>query len=247
MTTLNESRATTAPAQAGPDAESISRRAAARIAGASYIAIFALAIFANFLVVEGLVVADDGAGTLANIRESLGLFRWGLVAFLVVFLIDVVVSWALHIVFRPVQRDVSLVTAWFRLVYTVFLGAGLVSFFEATRLAGGVVGLSEEAAAAQTLLAMGSFEAMWLVGLAAFGLHLVLLGVLVNRSGLVSRFLGFILMAAGVAYVFDTVAHGVMADYESVAGIMLAVVAVPSMIGEGWLGLWLLRTRRLSG
>jgi hypothetical protein len=244
MTTLH-----TTPAAAIEPARfsgAVSRLLAARIAGVSYVALFTLAIFANFMVVEGLVVDGDGAATLANVRESIGLFRWGLVAFLAVFLIDVVVSWALHIVFRPIAADLSLVTAWFRLVYTVFLGAGLVSFFEAMQIANGVSGLSDDAAAAQTLLAMGSFEAMWLIGLAAFGIHLVLLGILVNRSGLVTRALGFILMAAGVAYTADTVAHAVLADYESVAGIMLALVAVPSMLGEGWLGLWLLRARRIT-
>lgn len=223
------------------------RARAARLAGVSYVLLFALAIFANFLVVEGLVVDGDGAATVANITDSLGMFRWGLVAFLVIFLLDVVVSWALHVVFRTVDRDLSLVTAWFRLVYTVFLGVGLVSWFDVLQLISGATGLGAEGVAAQTALAMASFEAMWLIGLAAFGIHLILLGVLVVRSGLITRVLGYMLMIAGAAYVADTVAHAVVFDYESVAGLMLAIVAIPSMIGEGWLGLWLLRTRRISG
>ena len=55
----------------------ISPRRAAIIAGIGYAAIFVLAIFANFFVREGLVVAGDAAATFANIAESETLFRAG--------------------------------------------------------------------------------------------------------------------------------------------------------------------------
>ena len=222
---------------------------AARIAGVSYVLIYALAIFANFMVVEAMVVSDDAAATVANITESIGVFRLGLIAFLVVFLLDVIVSWALHMVFRRVDRDVSLVTAWFRLTYTVFLGAGLVYFFEVLQMLGNadyVAALGAEQVNAQVMMSLNSFETTWLIGLAAFGLHLVLLGSLVRRSGWVPTAMSWLLIAAGVAYVVDTTARGLLSDYESYASLFLAIVAIPSLIGEGWLGLWLLRTKRFS-
>lgn len=220
------------------------RRRAARLAGVGYVLLFALAIFANFLVFESLVVPDDGTATVANIAESQSLFRGGIAAFLLVFLIDVVVAWALHVVFRETDRDLSLLAAWFRLVYTVFLGAGLVFALDAVHLVGdGAMdaGLRE----IQVMDALGRFDDAWMIGLAAFGIHLVLVGALALRTAGVPRVLGPILVVAGLAYVLDTVAHTVVADYESIASVMLAIVAVPSMVGEGWLGLWLLRTRSL--
>ena len=169
--------------------------------------------------------------------------------YLAVFLLDVIVSWALHMVFRRVDRDVSLVTAWFRLTYTVFLGAGLVYFFEVLQVLGNadyVAALGAEQVNAQVMMSLNSFETTWLIGLAAFGIHLVLLGSLVRRSGWVPRAMALLLLVAGVAYVVDTVAHGLLSDYESYASLFLAIVAVPSLLGEGWLGLWLLRTKRFS-
>jgi hypothetical protein len=62
---------------------------------------------------------------------------------------------------------------------------------------------------------------------------------------LASKILGYVLMAAGVAYVLDTMARGLLTDYQSVASVFLVVVALPSMVGEAWLGLWLLLTKRL--
>ncbi len=233
--------------QTRTDNPQFSVRRAARIAGISYILIYALAIFANFMVVEAMVVGDDASATVANITESIGMFRLGLIAFLVVFLLDVIVAWALHVVFRRVDREVSLLTAWFRLTYTMFLGAGLVYFFEVVQLLGDasyVATLSTAQVNAQVMLSLNSFETTWLIGLAAFGVHLMLLGRLAIRSGWVPRSMTWLLMLAGAAYVVDTVAHGLLSDYESYASLFLAIVAIPSLIGEGWLGLWLLRTRR---
>lgn len=234
------------PSAAPSRSQPFSPRRAARIAGVSYILLFAFAIFANFLVREQLIEPGDAAVTVANITESIGLFRLGLVAFLAIFLLDVVVAWALHVVFRSVDHDLSLVTAWFRLVYTVFLGVGLVSYFQTLLLVSAPSYFPSDQIGAQVMLAMESFDAVWLIGLAAFGIHLVLLGVLVLRSGFVSKALGLVLMAAGVAYVVDTVAHAVLSDYDAVSGVLLAAVAIPSMFGEGWLGLWLAFTRRLE-
>ncbi len=246
----------TAPTEAGrtavsPPAErpgSYPRRRAARIAGVSYLAMVVLAIFANFVVREGLVERGDPAGTVASITGSIGLFRLGLVAFLVIFVLDVVIAWALHVVFRDVNRDLSLATAWFRLVYTALLGVALVSMFQVLQLLGGdLLGfLTYEQVSAHTMIELAAFESTWLIGLVAFGIHLAMLGVLVVRSGLVAKALGYFLIAGGVAYVLDTLAHVMLADYEAVASVFLGVVGLTSLFGEGWLGFWLLLTKELK-
>jgi hypothetical protein len=219
--------------------EAITPRRAARIAGIGYLAIFFLAIFANFFVVEALVESGDAAVTAANIADSEGMFRAGLVAFTVVFVLDVVIAWALYVLFRGVNRDLSLLTAWFRLTYTVLLGVGLVFFFVALRVVTGS-GFEGAGADAQALLAIEAFEFAWLIGLVCFGAHLILLGRLVVRSGEAPRALGWVLAAAGAAYIADTLARAVLSDYASVEGLFLAIVAVPSVIGELWFTIWLL-------
>jgi hypothetical protein len=89
----------------------VSVRKAALIAGFSYLAIFALAIFANFFVLERLVDQDDAAATASNIAESETLFRFALVAFLVVFLLDILIAWALYVFYRATSTEVSLLAA----------------------------------------------------------------------------------------------------------------------------------------
>lgn len=222
----------------------VAPRRAALTAGAGYVAIFVLAIFANFVVVNGLIDAGDAAATARNLAESEGLFRAGVVAFTIIFVVDVVVAWALFVLFRGVSRDVSLLAAWFRLVYTVLLGVALVFFFVALRLLSGDDFLSAFEPGqldAHVLLAVDAFEYAWLIGLVCFGVHLVVVGHLVVRSGWTSPVLGYVLMVAGAAYVVDTLARAVLPDYADVEAVFLAIVALPSIVGEMWFAVWLLR------
>jgi hypothetical protein len=140
-------------------------------------------------------------------------------------------------------KNLSLLAAWFRIVYSVFLGAALVFFFQALQWIGGAGFLavfSTEQLNAQALVALESFNSTWLIGLTAFGVHLVLVGTLIIKSGRAPKILGRILIVAGLAYILDTTAHSLLADYERYATVFLVIVAVPSVVAEGWFGLWLL-------
>jgi hypothetical protein len=71
-------------------------------------------------------------------------------------------------------------------------------------------------------------------------MHLILLGYLVVKSGYVSKALGYVLMVAGAAYAIDTLANALLSNYDDFETVFLVMVAVPSVVGELWLGLWLL-------
>lgn len=221
-----------------------SPRTAAGWAAGGYLAIFVLAIVANFLALSPVLQPGDAAGTAAALQESESFFRLGAVAFLGIFVLDVVVAWALWVLFRPVHRDLSLLSAWFRLTYTVVLGAALGFLYVGLWLthAPDALGAAHDDA---VLLALQTFDFTWVVGLAAFGAHLVVLGVLLLRGG-GPRWMGWLLLVAGAAYVTDTVAHLLLADYEASAGLFLVLVGVPSIIGEMSFAMWLLlvATRR---
>lgn len=223
-------------------------RQAARTAGWGYVALFFLAVFANFAVLEQLVVADDPTATLANIAASPGRFRAAVATFLVIAVVDVVVAWALHRLLRTVEPDRSLLAAWLRVLHSVFLGAGVVFLAQVDHAVATAGSATDPTAAAQVALALGAFDTAWMVGLAFFGLHLIVVATLLVGPRVAPRLLRVLLAVAGVAYVVDTLVHTVVADYEAVAAVMLAIVALPSVVGEGWLGLWLLlRAARTGG
>ncbi len=224
--------------EAGPNP-----RAMALLAGWSYVALFVLAVFANFFVRERLVDTSDAAVTFTNLAANQGLVRAAILAFVVIFALDVVVAWALYHLFRPAGDALSALAAWFRIVYTVFLGVAVVFLFTVLRLVGGadhIAALGRPALEANTMLALDAFNVTWLVGLVAFGVHLVLLAVLILRSGIAHRALGVVLAVAGAAYIFDTTAFTVYPDYAANAELFTAIVAGPAVIAEAAFTLWLL-------
>jgi hypothetical protein len=221
----------------------ISQRQAARIAGFAYVVIIVLAFFANFLVVDRLVEPGDAAATVSNIAGSEGLFRSGVAAFVAVFVSDAVVAWALYIFFRRASRDLSLLMAWFRLLYTAISAIALLNLLVAVLLVGGAdyaAALGVGQRDAQVMLFLDAYDYGWAIGLVCFGIHLVLLGFIVLRSDYVPSILGSLLAVAGLGYLVDSLARFLLPNYEDYGNLFLVLVAVPAIAGEFSLTGWLL-------
>src|SRR5688500_14006980 len=115
-----------APPPARPGAEDANRsmRTAAITAGVALLPMSGLAGFGQVVPLDGLVTEGDAAKTAADITASEGLFRLGILSLFAVIVLDVVVAWGLYRVFRPVNKNVSMLAAAFRLVYAgVFMVA----------------------------------------------------------------------------------------------------------------------------
>lgn len=220
----------------------VSTRQAALIGGIAYLIIFVLAIFANFFAIEELVVPGDAATTTANIIESPGLLRGGLAAFIVVFVLDVVIAWGLYIVFRHINRDWSLLQAWLRVVGATLLGASLIFLYLVLQLVSDAdyLGVFDRGQLdAQVMTYLSGFDFLWLIGLFCFGVHLIVVAYLILRSGYVPKLLGYLLILAGAAYSIDTLANALLADYADYETFFLVLVASSSIVAELWLALWL--------
>jgi len=59
------------------------------------------------------------------------------------------------------------------------------------------------------------------------------IGVLVLQSRYAPRALGYLLIAAGAAYVTDTAANTLLGNYADYETLFIVIVAVPSIIAEG--------------
>jgi hypothetical protein len=112
----------------------ISLRTAAVVAGLGLLMMAILAAFANFSVFQNLVVPGDAKTTADNIMASGGLFRIGICSFLVVAILDIVVAWALYVLLKPVNKSISLLAAWFRVVYAAIFAIALNNLFSALQL-----------------------------------------------------------------------------------------------------------------
>ena len=61
---------------------------------------FVLAIIAKFVVLERLVVEGDPLATTANFTDSPALMRAGILAFLLIVVLDIPLAWSLQVLFR---------------------------------------------------------------------------------------------------------------------------------------------------
>ncbi len=216
---------------------------AARLAGLGYLAIVLLAMGANFLVRNQLVVLDDPAATMSNIADHETTFRFGIAGFAAIAMIDIGIAWALHVLIRTTGERRSLLAAWLRIAYTVAFIPAIAFMYLALQLSVGgdlVAGLDQGQREAWTGLSMEAFDVMWLLALVAFGLHLIVLGRILFASRVAPRALGIGLAIAGIAYIADTFAHLLLANYADFGGAFLAIAATASLVTEVWLMIWLL-------
>ncbi|MCA2227512.1 DUF4386 domain-containing protein [Nonomuraea aurantiaca] len=211
-------------------------RRAALVAGIALLALAILAGLANFGVVENLVTEGDAEKTAQHIRDSQELFRFGVVGLLLAAILDVVVAWALLVVFKPVHEGIATLAAWLRAVYAGVFTVAIAQLAAVPPL----LDAAERPQAyttgqlhAEALLKINAFHEIWDAGLSLFGLHVVLLGYLAYKSGYVPRLLGVLLVIAGLGYLVDSLGAFLVPDYSLEAAMF-------TFVGEVALMIWLL-------
>jgi hypothetical protein len=189
------------------------------IAGVSYWIIFFAAIFANFFVLESLINSP-----IATIQQNHIYVRTGILAFLITVAFDVVVAWALYELFK--ENILSVLSTLFRMMHAAIMGVAIFSLPKT------LVSITSE----EILKNVDTFNTIWLIGLFFFGIHLILLGNIIDKPKIIAFFLVF----AGIMYMADTAAHFVLPNYVTYGSIFLALVAIPSILGEMSFAIWLL-------
>ena len=122
----------------------VSQRQAAIVAGVSIIIMAVAAVVATDLALGRLVVPGDAAATFQNIRSSEMLFRTGIFSWIIILVCDVLAAWGLYVFFKPVNKSLSLLSGWLRLVYAAILGAALVHLIHALLLVRGDAALKHK-------------------------------------------------------------------------------------------------------
>lgn len=176
-------------------------RQSALIAGFAYIMPVS---YVEFSIWPKLVIPGNIEQTVLNISTHPKLFAAAILCYLITFIQDIVIAWALYILLAPVNRSLSLLTAWFRLVYTVMALFGwlnLVSVYRLTTTPDYRELLGSGPLQSQILLLLRAFRYDWSISLVIFGIHLVLLGYLVYRSGYIPRIIGVLLVYDGLGWV----------------------------------------------
>lgn len=194
-----------------------SLRKAALVAGAGLLSMTIFAVGAIFFVFEKLIIPGDASATVNHILADEMRFRIGIACLFVVAVLDVVVAWALYVFLEPASKNLSLLAAWFRVVYSAILGVALFSYTNVLQLLSGahyMKGVETGQLHADVMLSIGEFNDGWAIGLVFFGIHLVILGYLVFMSDYVLKMLGIVLAIAGAAYITDSFAKFLLPSHN---------------------------------
>jgi hypothetical protein len=212
----------------------VSPRFRARIAGVFYLLVFLLGGFALFASGR-LVVSGDAAATATNILAHEPLFRLGWAFNLITTACYIAVTALFYDLFKPVNRSLSLLAAFFSLVGCAIYA--LSSLFDLAPLVvlGGAQYLSVfkvEQLQALALMFLKLYGQGFNISLVFFGFYCPLIGYLIFRSAFLPRILGVLMAFAGLGYL--TFLAPPLANYLS------PYILAPGIIGEGALTLWLL-------
>ena len=139
--------------------------------------------------------------------------------------LDVVVAWGLYIVLMPANKNLSALAAWLRVIY------GGIFIFAISKLYVALQVLAADGVQAMSFLK--AFQSIWDNGLILFGFHLLVLGYLAFKSGYIPKWLGGLLVLAGLGYIVDGFGRMLSPAYSF-------SLAQFTFIGEVFLIFWLL-------
>jgi hypothetical protein len=171
-----------------------SPRLKARVAGVLYLLIF--------------VVAPSGAATATPVK------------IIVTLACDTGVAIILYHLLKPVNRRLSLLAAFFRLVFAAVMAVNSLNYF----------GLFDLFNCVHSATA---FNTGYGIALVPFGVHCLLTGYLIFKSVFLPRILGVLMALAGLGYL--TFVWPPLGSH-----LFFPYLVVPGVVGEGSLTLWLL-------
>ena len=212
----------------------------ARAIGVLYLIVIVLGFFA-YGYVPGKLISADVTITANNILAHALLWRTGVVAGLIVVVCAVPQLLLEYLLMRPVQRNLALLAALFNMISLVVESLSALGHLAALAIVGGqdsLKGVAAHELQAWASLAIDVHDADLNISFLFFGCVCLLYGVLIFRSRFLPRFLGVLMVLAGLCYAGNSILVFLDLHVISMSGVPLLLV--PAGLSELFLCLWLL-------
>lgn len=183
--------------------------------------------FSLLYVPSTLIVAGDAATTASNIMSNELLFRMGIAGSLITQLLQVFVVLVLFKLFRPVNKNMSLL-----MVVFAFIGIPISMVNSFNRLAalmllsGGdyLNAIPTDQLQTLSMFLLNLNEQVILTIPAIFwGLWLLPLGYLIKKSGYFPKILGILVVIGGIGYVLSSFTHLLFPGSETLLTLFEAI------------------------
>ena len=186
------------------------------------------------MLAAGFFVFGDAAATATNILAHESLFQLGFAANLIQFPCYVAVTGLFYDLFKPVNKSLSLLAAFFSLVGCAIGAVSCLFEFAPLTVLGGAPYLNVftlEQLQALSLMFLKLYGQLFNISFVFFGFYCLLIGYLIFRSTFLPRILGVLMAIAGLGwltFLSPALTHA-LSPYILAAGL-----------GEVSLTLWLL-------
>jgi hypothetical protein len=167
-----------------------SQRTAAKVAGFSLLFSMVIVVFANYVLLNPLIVPRNAAETARNIMAHETQFRIAVICFLTYSASVVVLLAALYVILKAINQGLALVGALFRLVFALMWLLSTLNMLGALRLLGSAPYLQIFEADRLQVLARLSVAATfddYYIGLPFFGLAATVCAYLWLKSNYIPK------------------------------------------------------------
>ena len=196
-----------------------SQRTAAKIAGWSYIFSFAIVVFANYVLLNPLIVPRNAADTARNLLAHPTQFRIALTLFLTYSVGAVVLAGALYIILKRINHYQALLGALFRVVFAMSWLLSVIHSLGALRLLGSTPYLQvfepDRLQALARVMIASTFDDYY-VGLPFFGLAATTCAWLWLKSNYIPRGLSIFGVIASAWCVLCAVVYLIFPDFNKI-------------------------------
>ncbi|MEM6643898.1 MAG: DUF4386 domain-containing protein [Bacteroidota bacterium] len=212
-----------------------------RLTGFLYLLVIVLAGFSQGYIRGTVIVSNDAVATASNIVEQMRVFRLGLSLDLVAFILDAIISVLLYQLLRPFGKTMAMVSSALRLIAHPAIGSlNLLNHFLAYHVLSGADFLAvfdEAQLQSLSMIFIQAHQYGYLIAGGFFGMHCLLLGLLIYRSNTIPHLFGGLLIGSGFGYLIETFGNFAMPGYEIYTAMIVGIAAA---LGEVSLTLYLL-------
>ena len=166
------------------------------------------------------------------------LYMWMVIGFICIVLLDFLISWTILKLFKKENPQLAFITSLLRFLYTVI-------FFRAIIFLKNNIELSNK----HGLEINQNFEYFlytWSIGLILFGIHLILLALILKKHQYIPKFIWYLMLIAGISYLATNSMKIFVPGKYDTANLLENILALPMVLGELCFAVWLIFKRKMT-
>ena len=201
------------------------------LTGYSIVLMALVAGFVYGFVHSTIYQAGDSALTAGLLLENITLYKCGIVSWLVIIVLDIVVSIGLYVIYKDQLKKLATLSSVLRILYTLILGIAVAQL---------ILLLIHNNGLSNDLLYFESFEKIWSLGLIIFGLHLLALGIVCLKSDFTPKFFSYFLVLGGLCYLLVQNLKSFLPHLNETSVTIESILTAPMALSELSFAIWLI-------